>query len=100
MKANLMTTTLGILFSILLFACSSHPVIPETKDIVVSRDEAKTSCKSLGSIEGRSTSLKANPEEALADMKQEAIKKGANYVKMETMGAQGTAVRGEAFYCP
>lgn len=85
--------------AVVLFSCSSHPVLPQKSDIKVSREEAGKDCKSLGVIEGRTTSVKGTPEEALEDLKSEAIKKGANYVKIETMGAQGTAIRGQAYYC-
>lgn len=88
-----------VLISLVLFSCSSHPVLPKPEDIKVSREEPGKNCKSLGAIEGRSTSTTPKPEEALEDLKQEAIKKGANFVKIETMGAQSTAIRGEAFFC-
>lgn len=84
---------------LLVSACSSHPVIPEKDDIKVSREAPDSDCKSLGMIEGRTKKIKGTAEDALDDMKGEAIKKGANYVKMEMMGAQGTSVRGEAFFC-
>lgn len=86
--------------SVFLFACSSHPVLPKASDIKVSRDEAAKDCKSFGSIEGRTTNVKGTAEDVLEDLKQEAVKKGANFVKIETQGAQGTAIRGQAFYCP
>lgn len=90
----------SFIIEIILFAgCGTHPVLPETKDIKVSREAPKANCKSLGFIEGRVNRVNAKTEEAIEDMKQEAIRKGANYVKMETIGALGGSVRGEAFYC-
>jgi hypothetical protein len=86
-------------FSLVLISCSSKPVLPQKSDIKVSRDEAGKDCKSLGAIEGRTTNVKGTAEEALEDLKSEAIKKGANYVQIETMGAQGTAIRGQAYFC-
>ncbi len=85
--------------SLSLTACTSHPVIPEKSDVIVSRNEAGTNCKSLGPIEGRSTKVNATAEEALDDLKSEAIKKGANYVKIETIGALSSSIRGIAFLC-
>lgn len=85
--------------ALVLFSCSSSPVLPQKSDIKVSRDEPSKDCKSLGAIEGRTTNVKGTPEDALEDLKSEAIKKGANYVKIETMGAQATAIRGQAYYC-
>ena len=87
------------LFGLFLFSCSSHPVLPKASDIKVSRDEAAKDCKHLGAIEGRTTNVKGTAEDALEDLKQEAVKKGANYVQIETVGAQGTAVRGQAYFC-
>lgn len=101
MKLNtpsLLAPSLLALF-LLATACSSHPVLPKKSDINVSRDEAKSSCQSLGMIEGRSNLAQANNEAALEDLKEEAIKKGANYVKIETMGALGSAIRGQAYFC-
>ncbi|GIL16404.1 MAG: hypothetical protein BroJett040_01550 [Oligoflexia bacterium] len=82
-----------------LTACSSHPVLPTKKDITVSREMPKGKCQDLGMIEGRTKSVNGTTEDALEDMKADAIRKGANYVKMETMGALGTSVRGQAYFC-
>lgn len=91
----------NIFFVLILFlvACSSHPVIPETSDIKVSREEASKNCESLGAIEGRSTKITDSTDAVLEDLKQEAVKKGANFVKIETIGAQGTAIKGQAYFC-
>ena len=94
-----MRVILAAVLSLFLFSCSSHPVLPKASDIKVSRDEPAKNCKNLGAIEGRTTNVKGTPEDALEDLKSEAVKKGANYVQIETMGAQGTAIRGQAYYC-
>ena len=88
-----------LLAALFLTACSSHPVLPEKSDIKVSRDTPSEKCKNLGAIEGRSTKMAAKPEDALDDLKSEAIKKGADYVKIETMGAQSSVIRGTAYFC-
>ncbi len=85
--------------SMVLSGCGSHPVLPQKDDIKVSRDTPSSSCKSLGLVEGRTKKISGTTEDALDDLKGEAIKKGANYVKMEMMGALGTSIRGEAFFC-
>ena len=85
--------------SFVLFSCSSHPVIPKTSDIKVTRDEPDKSCENLGSIVGRSNKINDTTENVLEDLKQEAVRKGANFVKIETMGAQGTAIKGQAYFC-
>jgi hypothetical protein len=87
------------LLCILLTACSSHPVLPTTKDITVSRENPDASCELLGAVTGRSQKLNPTPEEVLEDLKAEAVRKGANYVKIETMGSLAASIRGTAFYC-
>jgi hypothetical protein len=87
------------MISVLFVACSSHPVLPEKSDIKVSRDTPSDKCKNLGTIEGRSTKMNAKSEDALDDLKGEAIKKGADYVKIEIMGAQTSVIRGTAYFC-
>lgn len=88
-----------LLSSLILSACTSHPVIPEKSDVIVSRNEAAENCRLLGPIEGRSNRINATPAEALDDLKAEGVKKGANYIKIETMGALASAVRGIAYVC-
>lgn len=95
-RSNLYLMAFAILF---LGACSSHPVIPEKEDIKITRDNPDSDCKEIGPIEGRTNKLKAKPEDAIEDMKSEAIKKGANFVKIETFGAMNSSVRGTAYYC-
>ncbi len=95
LKNLIIASFLSVLFS----ACSSHPVLPEKSDIKVSRDTPSEKCKNLGPIEGRSTKISAKPEDALDDLKLEAIRKGADYVKIEMMGAQSSVIRGTAYFC-
>ncbi len=85
--------------TLLLASCSSHPVLPQKSDIKVSRDTPSEKCKNLGAIEGRSIKINAKPEDALEDLKAEAVQKGADYVKIETIGAQSSVVRGVAYFC-
>jgi PBP1b-binding outer membrane lipoprotein LpoB len=93
---KLILLTLSGLF---LAACSSHPVLPKKDDIKISRDAAGENCESLGFIEGRTTKINGKIEDALEDMKEEAIKKGANYVQIESMGALASSIRGKAYFC-
>lgn len=89
-----------VMAAVLIFSgCSSHPVLPEKSDIKVSRDNPSDKCKSLGAIEGRSRKVHAKPEDALEDLKEEAIRRGADYVRIEAMGAQSSTIRGTAFFC-
>ncbi len=83
-----------------MMACSSTPVLMAAKDVEVSREAAKEECRDLGKITGRSTSIKATAADALEDLKQEALQKGANYVQMQETSAMGSAVTGIAYSCP
>lgn len=83
----------------LFLGCGSHPVLPEKSDIKVSRENPDSDCKSLGPIEGRSLKVDAKYEDALEDLKSEAVQKGANFVQVQTLGALGGAIRGEAYFC-
>lgn len=96
---SVLLTILTLTLASLWTSCSSHPVLPKTSDIKVSRNEADKDCKHLGAIEGRSYKMKATEEELLEDLKKEAISKGANFVKVETLGAQGGSIRGQAYFC-
>jgi hypothetical protein len=90
----------GLGLAALISGCSSHPVIPEGRNVIVAREEAKDSCKDLGRVTGRTLSAKANLEEAIEDMKKEAALKGANYIRMETASGIQSAVAGTAYFCP
>ncbi|MBK7963521.1 MAG: DUF4156 domain-containing protein [Bdellovibrionales bacterium] len=94
----LFVSTISFCFGFL--GCSSKPVIPEGKNVTVSRDAAKKSCQELGRVIGRTISAKPNLEAALEDMKNEAALKGANYVQMETASGMQTAMAGTAYFCP
>lgn len=84
----------------LLSSCSSHPVLPEAKDVTVSREEPDEECKNLGPVQGTVQTKNGTPEQALEDMKKDAARKGANYIRMEAQSAYGTSTRGTAYFCP
>ena len=88
----------GVSFSLL--SCRSHPVVPEGKNVKVSRDEASKDCKDLGRVQGSLIGTKPDLEKAIENMKQDAANKGANYVRMETASSYGTSVSGTAYFCP
>lgn len=83
-----------------ILGCASHPVIMEVKDVKVSRENAKDSCQDMGPVAGKLIGTKPNLDLAVLDMKKEAAAKGANFVKIESASVYGTAVRGQAFFCP
>ncbi len=87
-----------IILILVLSGCASKPLI-DHDDIKVTRDEPSKSCQDMGAIEVRSISLKVDEKKLLEELKTEARKKGADYVKVETLGAQTTAIRGQAYNC-
>ena len=95
-----MKFTIALVISIFaLGACSSRPVLPDSKDIKVSRETPDKSCLELGNLTGRTATIKGTREQALEDLKQEAANKGANYVMIKQYSDSGTAVTGIAFEC-
>lgn len=89
---------IGFLIILNFLGCASKPIL-EKDDIKITRDEPSKSCKSLGPIEGRVISVKGTLEQAMEALKEEAIKKGADFVQMEAVGVSGTVVRGQAYNC-
>lgn len=89
------------LIALAVVACSHHPIIPDAKNVEISRQAPKDSeCKSLGKVQGFVITSTGTIEQAIEDMKLDASRKGANYIQMESTGAMGTSVSGEAFFCP
>ena len=83
----------------LLGGCASRSVLPDVKEVKVSRDEASKSCSEVGKITGKAKTAKGTAEEALEDLKKEAARRGINYVKVEEYSALGTAVSGIGYVC-
>jgi len=83
-----------------LVGCASRSVLPEVKEVKVSREAADKDCKELGKVRGTSLSAKANAEQALEDLKKEAANKGANYVVVKQYSDNRTSVTGLAYECP
>jgi hypothetical protein len=88
-----------IIFISFLIGCSSKPLL-EVRDIKITRDEPSRSCRSLGVLDIKSLSIRPDEKKMIDEMRNEARKKGANFVRVQEMGALGTSVRGEAFDCP
>lgn len=92
----------GLLFlSVLnLTGCRSQEILLEKIEVKVSREEPKSDCRLIGHVEGRANGVNGTSEEALADLKTDAARKGANYVQYAQASALGTALRGTAYFCP
>ena len=98
--AFVLTILLAAAFLLTLSRCASRPIVPDTSDVKVSRENPKSECKDLGRVTGTTSKINARPEDALADMKDEAAKKGANYVQVGEYSSTGGSVVGFAFSCP
>lgn len=95
-----MKLSMLILSLFLLGGCSSQSVLPDSEEVTTSRKPADEDCKKIGTITGTVGSAKGTREQALADLKQEAANKGANYVQVKQYSDAGTTVTGEAYHCP
>lgn len=95
-----MMTSSSVLVAMSLTACHSHPIVPDGKNVTISRDDAAKDCRELGRVQGSVTSVHGTVEQAIEDMKTDAARKGANFVHMEATSALGTSVSGTAYFCP
>lgn len=84
----------------LVTACSSQPIVPEAKNITLSRENPSAKCVEIGKVQGTVKSAHGTIEQAIEDMKLDAARKGATYVRMESTGAYGTSASGTAYQCP
>ena len=84
----------------LVVGCSSHAIKPSAENVKLSRDEASASCREIGPVEGRNQTVKGTFDMALEDLKLDASRKGANFVKIGATSGTGTAVAGTAYFCP
>ncbi|MGE4130574.1 MAG: DUF4156 domain-containing protein [Bdellovibrionales bacterium] len=80
--------------------CASRSVLPDTKEVKVSREAPSEKCKEIGTMTGKTNSTKGTQEDALNDLKTEAANRGANYVVVKQYSSYGTSVTGIAYECP
>lgn len=80
--------------------CSSRSVLPDQKEVKITRSPADAKCKDLGKITGTTISKTPTEEQALEDLKREAAHKGANYVVVQQYSEMGGMVTGLAYDCP
>lgn len=84
---KLLTT---VIFGTLLSACSSIPIEPQARGIIVSPKTAPAGCKYLGQVVGSQgnffsggyTSNRNLEEGAMNDLKNKASRLGANYIQL------------------
>ena len=85
---------------LVLAACSNQPIIPDAKNVKIARENPSSDCREIGKVQGTVKTSSGSIEQAIDDMKLDAARKGANYVRMESTGAMGTSSSGTAFQCP
>ena len=84
-----------------IYGCATpvpDPIIKEDQ-LEVSRKLPMGNCEELGLLRGTTISIKGTQQDALADLKQTAMNKGANYLKVEEFSAMGTSATGIAYKC-
>ncbi len=90
-----------VLSTIFITSCSSQPIVPDANKVKVSRESPSSDCRDLGVVYGRTLKTIGNlEEEALSDLKENASKKGANFLYLQEYGALGSSVKGIAYSCP
>jgi hypothetical protein len=92
-----------LLISLLItggWACSSKSLTPNVDEVKMSRNNPSSECEEIGRVTGRTMTAKGTSEEAMNDMRDEASKKGANFVRIEQYSGTGTSVTGVAYRCP
>ncbi|MDZ4675962.1 MAG: hypothetical protein SGI74_00500 [Oligoflexia bacterium] len=93
--------SLILVIAILSFVgCSSKSLTPDVREVKMSRENPDSECKELGRVSGTTMTAQGTSEEALADMQDDAAKKGANFVKIGQYSGSGTGVIGVAYDCP
>jgi hypothetical protein len=102
-KARKLKQALGasIALAVTAFAgCASKPLVPEAKNVRITREEPRSDCREIGSVQGSVATARGTVEEAIQDMRLDAARKGANFVRMQATSAIGTSVSGTAYDCP
>ncbi len=87
-------------FSLVIAACSHQALIPAARNVKIARENPPADCQEIGRVQGSVKTVAGSIEQAIDDMKLDAARKGANFVRMEATGAMGTSTSGTAYKCP
>ncbi len=85
--------------TLVLISCSSQPIVPTAESVTVSREDADKDCREIGRVIGNTSTANGTIEQAIEDMKLDAARKGANFVRIESTGAMGSSIAGTAYQC-
>lgn len=99
MKKSLLPLVTTLVMSALA-GCSHQAIVPEARNVKIARENPPSNCAVLGPVTGKTKTMSGSIEQAIDDMKLDAARKGANYVRMESTGAMGTTASGTAYQCP
>jgi hypothetical protein len=103
MRTILSTSSVAALttaLTMVLISCSSRPIVPDAKNVTLKREEPSSKCREIGRVQGSVSTKAGTVDQAIEDMKLDAARKGANYVRMEATSAMGSSVSGTAYSCP
>ena len=93
------TTSLLLILAFFVVSCASQEILPDKVEVKVSRDEPGKDCKMIGPVTGSVSTIGDSSEVSMVHLKQDAARKGANYVHYETSSADGSGLKGTAYYC-
>ena len=97
---NLLVSVLKITTVLALISgCAHQAIVPEAKNVKIARENPASDCREIGPVKGSVKTSSGSIEQAIDDMKLDAARKGANYVRMEATGAMGTSASGTAYQC-
>jgi uncharacterized protein YbjQ (UPF0145 family) len=80
-------------------ACSGYEILPDKIEVKVGRELPDDDCREIGPVSGSVSKISGTGEEALENMKKDAARKGANFIKYESSSGTGTAMKGVAYSC-
>ncbi|MDC0980144.1 hypothetical protein OAQ84_00265 [Bdellovibrionales bacterium] len=95
-----MNIALLLLLALATAGCSTPSLLPEKKDVKVTREAPDSDCVFVDVVRGRTTSVTATAQDALNDLHEDAANKGINYVVIQKYSGNRTAVTGRGYNCP
>jgi hypothetical protein len=86
--------------SAVVSGCSHEAMTPDENALTVSKDNPPAKCVEIGPVMGTTQTVGQGSEVALQDLKREASKRSANYLKVGSYSGYGGSVNGTAYRCP
>lgn len=95
-----MKNIIFIVTALAFVGCASKEILPDKVEVKVTRDEPSKNCNMIGPVSGSTTKIGQSAEISMENIKKDAARKGANFVKYESSSADGSGLKGLAYYCP